>query len=146
MMESEALDLIGFIEAAYEHSFPVATKNLWTEELTPLPLSTTEAVVRAMVKTDRVHAPRIGEVLSQVMSFGLPSADEAWLQVLEEVRRCGLPGKPVFEHPTITLAVQIVGWSVICNGGEADPWARKDFQRVYEGVAQKAVADHPAMR
>jgi len=145
MKESEARDLIAFVEAAYEHTFSAPTKNLWTEELMPLPLSATEAVIRAMVKTDRVHAPRVGEVIVKVMSFSLPSADEAWLQVLEQVRAVGLPGRPDFDHPAVTRAVQVIGWSVICNSGEADQWARINFQRVYDGVAQKAIADHPAL-
>lgn len=68
---------------------------------------------------------------------GLPTAGEAWGEVMQQIRRVGSYGKPEFSLPIIANAVKAMGgWVMLCRSEE--PMAdRAHFFRVYDALAER---------
>ena len=70
----------------------------------------------------------------------MPSAEEAWLEVKEKIRRVGYYGEPVFSHDATADAVAAMGWQDLCSmevGNQAAE--RAHFFRVYGSFREKRV-------
>lgn len=88
--------------------------------------------------------PKPGELrgLSIEQGCGVPSAEEAWAQVLAEVRRIGSYGSPQFTCEPIRQAVRAIGWREICQS-ETLGVERAHFFRTYEVYRGRAVREVP---
>lgn len=67
------------------------------------------------------------------------AAPLAWLAVTAAMQRHGRYASVDFEDPTINAAVRSMGgWVALCSrgGDDLDVWARKEFLRTYEALAQ----------
>lgn len=86
--------------------------------------------------------PRPSELRARATALDLPSPEEAWLHVKEEIRRVGYCGEPKFSHPATEMAVCALGWETLCSmeiGNQAAE--RAHFMRIYGSyreTAQKA--------
>ena len=70
----------------------------------------------------------------------MPSAEEAWLEVKEKIRRVGYYGEPVFSHDAVADAVAAMGWQDLCSMEVGDQAAeRAHFFRVYGSFREKLV-------
>lgn len=75
------------------------------------------------------------EIYQQEM--GLPTAGEAWGEVMQQIRRVGSYGRPEFSQEIIGAAVKAMGgWVMLCRSEE--PMAdRAHFFRVYDALAER---------
>jgi hypothetical protein len=79
---------------------------------------------------------------------GPPNAEEAWAEVVGEVRRIGSYGTPDFSHESVGLAVEgIGGWGTLCRSDNivAD---RAHYMKVYAGLckaSRERTLRHPAL-
>jgi len=65
-----------------------------------------------------------------------PPAEEAWGEVLDQVRRRGAYGSPSFRSSVTAEAVKRIGWREICGAKEGDPALRAHFYRTYDKETQ----------
>lgn len=83
---------------------------------------------------NREFFPTVSELragMAETAADKPPDEDQAWSEVLREVRRVGSWGDPQFSHPAISRAVQGVGWKDICMS-EKIGVERAHFLRAYE--------------
>jgi predicted CoA-binding protein len=73
----------------------------------------------------------------QARARGIPTAAEAWVEVMGQVRAHGYYGEPVFSYPLIQQAIDgLGGWRNLCAGTNqvAD---RAHFLRIYESLSSR---------
>lgn len=66
-----------------------------------------------------------------------PGDDEAWRNVLDEIRRCGTYMAPAFMHPLIDLVVRRFGWLELCMSGEDSTDVRARFCKEYNALRRR---------
>ncbi len=103
-----------------------------------LPLRALEAAVLMHVSTNRWF-PTIAELREAALSVregGIPTAVEAWAEVMKAFEFVGYYGIPQWSHPAITKTVDAMGWQNLClsENAMAD---RAHFMRLYETYAKR---------
>lgn len=136
MKESEVLELLARLQAAYREQISTAERNLWADLLADAEAPAAFGAVEARIRSGDPFMPKVGEILAAIRTAGRPSAPEAWAVVLAEVRRVGYSGQPSFAEPGIERAVELMGWHRICNSDEGSPFEARDFERIYAGVVE----------
>lgn len=66
-----------------------------------------------------------------------PSVDEAWGEILCQVRKVGSYGVPTFSHPAIAQAVRAIDWREICLSDEIGV-VRGHFIKLYQAYEKRA--------
>lgn len=152
MNANEALLLLGIIKRIYhtqEVSVPIA--QTWAAVMPRVSYTDAERATLTYMQTGGQFPPKPSDVLSilareQVGSSLLP--EEAWREVMDEVRRVGFHPLPRFVHgkiepplertfssPLIERAVKAVGWDTICLGEIDDmPTIRAQFIKALQRV------------
>lgn len=152
MTPAEAMLLLGVIKRIYpmqEISAPIA--ETWAAILHDLSSAEAQQAAYAYMRTGGEFPPKPAQLLA-ILSRELVGSslipEEAWSEVMSEVRRVGLHPLPVwadgrlqpaptrtFSSPLIERAVRALGWDVICLS-EADdiPTLRAQFIKVLQAM------------
>jgi len=107
------------------------------EGLLDLEYRTTLSVVQELAKTE-VYLPTIATIRARVVARNHGERRrgiDAWGDVVAEVRKCGLQGRPTFSDALVGSAVATIGWSAICNAKETDSSVRSKFCELYDELA-----------
>ena len=147
----EVLDLIDLIREFYGRDARGAWRfnpserasALWCDDLADLPV---EALLLAFKQYRNSPGgewpPSPGQLRGHVTTMtrpALPTAADAWAEVLTAIQRVGSYGMPAFSHPLIGQAVQgMGGWKVMCGMeiGETATW-RAQFRTMYDAYAAR---------
>ncbi len=122
---------------------PEETMELYIRCLADLPAQAVEAAVLAHVATSRWF-PTVAELrekAAELLPGGrLPTATEAWAEVVKAFGAVGSYGVPAWSHPAIATTVEAMGWRQLClsEEGMAD---RAHFLRLYETYAKRVRED-----
>jgi hypothetical protein len=108
-----------------------------------LPTETLQIAVKSCcAEPGRAFAPSAGEIRGMVVSLhvkaaGIPTAGEAWEEVMRAIRDVGCHnGTPDFSHPLIKKAVQAVGFTSI--GMSEDVMVeRAHFLKIYAQLVDR---------
>lgn len=100
-----------------------------------------EAATDQWLSTARPFHPSPGELRDlalTLVSRDEKSADEAWIEVLEAIRRIGSYGKPQWSNDMIEHTVKAFGWTELCMT-ETDQmsYARDSFMKIYKAQATR---------
>jgi hypothetical protein len=135
-----------YLIGAYPNfSIPDVTLEVYAEFLKDLDADVLEEAIKMVVVTCKFF-PSIAEIRSAcadlvARSTGLPSAIDAWGEVLEKIHRYGntrLGGSvPEFSHPLIANLVRRFGWNDLCLS-ENEIADRARFLEAYEHAAKEA--------
>lgn len=153
MTDAEIAQAIAYCRVLWPHSRVADTEQAtvilaWRGLVADLELRHVRAAIDKLAAEGREHAPPPGVIRRIATRFredsqtgDLPSADEAWAEVLREISRVGytieLTGEELqFKHPVIQAAVDALGWGYICRSTDhmAD---RAHFIRFYETACQR---------
>lgn len=131
MTERDCVELFDRLAAAYpKEPMTDAQFDLYKDILAPYD-------VRDVVRATLLHIqkspffPRVSDLVGVLTRSDQLDADQAWAEVLQQVRRVGYYGVPVWSHPAVADAVAALGWQTLCTSDnqEAD---RAHFMRFYE--------------
>ena len=131
------------LAAAYpRQSIPKATNGVYAELLGDIDNDLLMTAAKQHAATSKWF-PSVAELRGvalemQARANGLPTAAEAWGEVMEQVRAHGYYGRPFFSHRLIAQAVDgLGGWRSLCVGDNvvAD---RVHFLRIYESLAKRS--------
>lgn len=140
MNASEALLLLAAIKSVYQHQeVSQLVADTWAAVLPEISFADAMRAARTYMRDEgNVYPPKPSQILSILVQEQLGSSlipDDAWSEVMAEVKRIGLgrhrPGLTrQFSDPLIERAVQSIGWDVICLS-EIDnlPTVRAQFIR-----------------
>lgn len=70
----------------------------------------------------------------------VPTPEEGWEEVREQMSRVGYYNSPSWTHPLIARAVKAVGWRDLCVSEQPDI-SRAHFLRVYKAFQERAQTD-----
>jgi len=131
---------MALLTSAYPNFEPrPETVEVYVQMLQDLPANVLFAAVHQCIAECRFF-PTVAEIRERARAIQpaaqIPSAAEAWEEVMREVRRVGYYGVPAFENPITARVVKALGWREICMSENvvAD---RAHFMRMYEQVAQR---------
>jgi hypothetical protein len=127
--------------AAYGAEAQLTRAQVYCEHLADLPLEQVEGAIAHAIRTGGDFLPTISALRGIVAEAAckLPGVDEAWAEVMRQVRRVGRYRSPSWSSPSIAAAVDGVGgWQAICNA-ENEGIIRAHFARAYEASRGRAV-------
>lgn len=88
--------------------------------------------------------PTVAELREAALSlthFEELSAEEAWIEVKQAIRRVGYYGVPQFSDDRIKQAVSAFGWRELCSYDiEQEGITRAHFMRIYESLQRRSRA------
>jgi hypothetical protein len=148
MTRDEVGKLLAMLHAAWPGApagDPGAQVRAFELALSDLPYSAGEQAVATWIRTSRFFpAPaELREMALNVLGVA-PSPEDAWAEVVEQMRRVGSYGSPSFSNPVVADAVRRIGWRSLCTSEDlaAD---RAWFCRTYEVLRRRHVAQPLAL-
>ena len=157
MTKDEAKRMMALLKALYpRQTVEPETIRAYAGFIVDLDAREVEQAINEHV-AESPYFPTVADIRQRVAkrSVHCPGADEAWGEVLREVRRVGYYGRPQFSHPAIAAAVDALGWQEFCQSDvESQGTWRAHFNRYYEAGKERAVKsanvgrleEHQAMR
>lgn len=141
----EIAEIISVISAAYPNFNPTEyTAEVYYRTLKDLPGDELKAAtLHCIAESGRKFAPSVGELRGAVgelrrYTFNIPSAFEAWQEVITQLRDNGGDyGNPVWSHPLVERAVQQIGWRSL-RFSENQTADRARFIQCYEQLEERA--------
>jgi hypothetical protein len=140
-MENETIALVAKLVAAFPNrEIPAATVKVYVGHLSCIPTQLLAIAVDELIQTS-VFFPTIAELrkaAAQAKLGDVPSAEEAWSEVLTEMRSTGRQYTPDFSHRAIDRAVRDVGgWRYLCNS-EGLSFERTYFLKTFKDLVSRA--------
>lgn len=139
MTASEASQIVGLIEATWDHEVSDATRAAWMRLIADLGYAEAEAAVARLGVTFRYRRPMISDLVAEVMAGrpGPPDGLAAWEAVCRSIAAGGWNG----DHSNVPeLAREVarqIGWEAIGLSSSQDTWMQRHFIRAYEARAER---------
>jgi hypothetical protein len=144
MTPKETIKVISVLTAAYPNfAISSETIELYSKFLSDMPYELGQAVVLKLISENKwfPSISEIREAVIKIMPNEIPSTEEAWLEVVNQIRSEGSYGSPTFTSNLIYKAVQAIGWRELClsDNPVAD---RAHFFKIYESYRSRQVEDN----
>lgn len=143
MKRREVAQIVATLAAAYPNAqVSEATSAVYERMLLDLDFETTERAVARLLGTSR-FLPTIAEIRGAAADLALGpvrSGAEAWLDVIEEIRRVGQYEAPKFADPLVAEIVRKCGWYGLCTDDNLVS-DRARFIEAYDAAAGRKRAD-----
>lgn len=136
MTYDDCLQMFALLGAAYpKEPMTDAQVALYSDLLAPFDVAAVREAVLLHVQKSPFF-PRPSDLISALTQRDELDADQAWVEVLRQVRRTGYYGVPEFTHEAVADAARALGWQDLCmsENQEAD---RAHFMRFYERAVER---------
>lgn len=139
MTQEEALTVLAVLTAAYPTTeITEPTVKIYVKFLLDIPY---EAAYNAVLKliAQSKWFPSVAELRETAFEImhNIPSAEEAWGEVIELIHTIGFYGQPKFSNPLIIKTIKAIGgWGKLCNSENIEI-DRANFMRVYENYRKQ---------
>lgn len=151
MKRSEAIALVAEVQAAWpQREFGPSTIKRYVDSIEHLEREAVAAAIEELVVTSK-FVPSIAEITqaahNAIPGDRAPEADNAWSEVLEQIRTVGSKRgmmnyatgedwEPQWSHPAIGQAAEALGWDQLCSSENlmAD---RAHFIKFYQGAIER---------
>lgn len=144
MTKDEAKQVIAVLMAAYPKTeLPLESIQLYIQFLEDLPFEAGKAGALLHIAENKWF-PTVSEIrqlaVNSIPGNAIPSASDAWGEVLKQIKHEGQYGIPNFSHPAIASAVKAMGWRNLCisEDGMAD---RAHFLKIYETYRNRTLQE-----
>lgn len=140
MKRSESAELVMTIIAAYPSAKTTAsTSQVYETMLGDLDVHAARAAVTKLITTSR-FMPTVAEIrgaATELERGPVRSGADAWLDVLDQIRRQGYCGTPRFDDAVVTSLIERWGWRRMCLEGNVDA-DRARFVEAYDSLARQS--------
>lgn len=147
MSKSTVNQCMARLAVAYPHHFKQAdldadfSLQVYHEILDDVDDALIMAATKQWLSTAHPFHPSPGELRDMALSLvtrGESSADEAWTEVIDAMRRIGSYGVPTWSNERIAQTVRAFGWRELC-ATETDQLSiiRAQFMRIYEAQTKR---------
>jgi hypothetical protein len=144
MTPKEAIEVMAILTAAYPNfTINAETIEIYSRFLMDMPFGLGEAIALKLISENKwfPSISEIREAVIKIMPNEIPSTEEAWLEVMDNIRSVGSYGSPTFSNPLIGKAVNAIGWRELCLSD--NPIAdRAHFFKIYESYRNREVEDN----
>jgi hypothetical protein len=134
MTKSQATRLVAGLMAPYRTAATITgeTFDAYVEDILDLDYEPAALAIKQLRQT-ATFLPSIAEVrqaAAEITAGHLPDGDQAWAEVVHQIRTVGHTGRPAWSHPAIAETVRAMGWLELCASTNqvAD---RAHFLRLY---------------
>lgn len=149
MTKRDAQEITAMLAAYYTNWKPQAeTLELYETLLVPLDADLAKQTVMHFMRTSTAEfVPKVATIARlaaqlDMEAAGTPfiSAEEAWVQVEQAIRRDGFYRSPQVNHERIQKAIDAIGWQNLCTSENlvAD---RAHFFRIFEAIQERSMGD-----
>lgn len=136
--------MIALLSAAYPNwNVSEYTVQVYYMDLKDIPYDELQiAAQHCRSEAGRKFAPSVGEIRGAVMelrrsSMNIPSAYEAWQDVLTQVNEVGSYGTPKFKSEITEKVIKSLGWRNLCMS-ENQTADRARFLQAFEQLSERA--------
>ncbi|MHB1937027.1 MAG: replicative helicase loader/inhibitor [Acidobacteriaceae bacterium] len=141
MTDRDAVRVLSWCCAAYPNvTLAKETVEIWATVLADLPAAVVDQAVKRIIATQEIPSlPTPGRVRREAAALtGVlpPSAELAWEEVMDAVRRHGYTNAPRFSNELAERAMRSIGWRQICMS-ESLGVERGQFLRIYASLAEE---------
>jgi hypothetical protein len=140
MKRSEAAEIVMLLLGAYPQAKTTAsTSQVYETMLSDLDVGSARAAVTRLIATSR-FMPTVAEIRAAAADIErgpVRSGAEAWLDVLDQIRREGYCGTPLFDDAIVASLIERWGWTRMCLEGNVDA-DRARFIEAYDSLAKQA--------
>jgi hypothetical protein len=142
MTRNEISKLLAMLHTAWpdaKHPDPKAQVQVYEIALHDIPYEAGEKAVASLIQTARFF-PVPAEIRKAALSIlgVIMSPEEAWEEVVRQIREVGYYGSPSFTNPIIAETVRHMGWRNLCGSDDLDA-DRSWFIRVFESKQRQAI-------
>ena len=145
--QGDVLPLLGMLVAAYPNQkVPAETLKLYEMFLSDVDYDVlNEAIGMCIRDRDNTFFPAVGEIRKYAVQIilkhaGIKSAEMAWEEVVDNMRKIGHIGAPYWTSEHIRRCVKAIGWWDICMS-ENPGITRSAFIKLYNEVLNDLRAD-----
>ena len=137
MTRAEALELFALLAAAYPKD-PMTEPQiaLYVTLLAPYE---TEAVRDAVLMhiQESPWFPKVSDLVSRLTAGHTDTVDQAWQEVMHQIRAVGYYGTPTWSSEVLAEAVRAIGWQELCTSPHIE-MVRGHFVKFYALAQQRA--------
>jgi hypothetical protein len=143
--DSEVGKIMGIMALAWpKYQLEPQTIKVYARVLADIPAEVLEKAALHLMSS-AIWFPAIAEWRKAAFDLMLdashiPSAFEAWEEVMKQIRTIGSYGFPEFTHPLIERAVKIMGWRELCLSEQIE-FERAHFFKVYDSLFKRQQDD-----
>ena len=122
----------------------VNSVDVYYDLLGDMPVETLQAAIKTCcTEPGRQFAPTAGEIRGAAINLhmqasGVPSAGEAWQEVLTQIRRHGCRGEMTFSNPIVEKAANCIGMIEIGMTEDMMP-VRAHFLKIYAELLTRSI-------
>jgi hypothetical protein len=144
MTPNEAKKVMVILTGAYPQvSTNEATLTIWYRFLADISFELGQAAALQLISQNKWF-PSIAELrqaVNKMLPDEIPSTEEAWLEVVNQIKAVGFYGKPTFSNSLIDKAIEAIGWQALCHSENiiAD---RAHFFKIYESYRNREIEDN----
>lgn len=126
------------LAVAYNKTIDKNLIKIYCEMLNDLPLKGFNRACKDCIATGKFF-PTIAEIRERANQYndklqGIPTSEEAWEEVQDQIRKVGSYGKPTFSHKLVRRALDTVGgWEHVCVEASIDI-IRSQYIKIYDGM------------
>jgi len=140
MQTAEVSQVLKVLKGAYpRQAMTKETAEVYVRCLRDLDAELCQAAILNLVSSSK-WMPTISEIRQAVnhMSNNLPTAGEAWAEVVHNARTEGHRGSPQWSNPVTERAANAIGFKDFClsNTSEEMAW-RAHFLKIYDTLAER---------
>jgi hypothetical protein len=118
MSKTDAVEAMAVLTAAYSRNLSEQTLRIYVGSLEDISRTELMRAVRGLVATSK-FLPSIAEIREQALAVGadlIPTAYEAWGEIVQAARMLGRNQIPKWSHPAIGVALnQVGGFRQVCD-------------------------------
>ena len=143
MTKTEIIALVLLATAAHpaaQGKDPKPVVEAWSLMLADIPFALAKAAIIKVCRESKFF-PSVADIIEAAQELDpksekLPTAAEAWEEVVKLIINIGPYRAPVYSCDTVRRAAQSIGWLQLCTGEnmEAD---RAHFLKIYESMRNK---------
>jgi len=144
MNHEEAKKIMAILTAAFHGTtLPNATIAIWYKFLSDISYEVGYSAILHLISTCEFF-PKISNLRQAIVKMlpdEIPSTEEAWLEVSNQIRATGSYGTPRFSNDLIGKAVNALGWRELCLS-ENIVANRAHFLKIYASFRDREIEDN----
>jgi hypothetical protein len=142
MTYDDVAKLLAMLHAAWQNAKVAdhdAQVRAYEIALHDIPYEAGEQAVRSLIQEAEFFPPpaKIRKAALSILGV-IMSPEEAWREVVRQIREVGFYGSPSFSNPLIAETVRHMGWRNLCGSDDLDA-DRAWFIRVFESLQRQAI-------
>lgn len=142
--EEKRIQILTLLFGCYGQAKDVDRLKVYSRLLADIPIPLLSKACQKLMLSEK-FLPAVSEIIAcskglaqNAKNVGDLEADEAWLEVQEQMRLCPYPKKPTWSSIAIKKTVQTIGWPTLLNSKVSEMGIiRAQFRDIYNAIKKR---------